>query len=284
VRVPKITPFAQRFAELRAQRGPFCLNLDPTPDLLKAWDLKDDIWGLRTFCNRVIDAADRSCAVIKPQSAYFERFGAAGFEVLADVIGSIQAVGSLALLDAKRGDIGSTNRAYAEGLLGPESAMAADGLTVHAYLGFGALSPLLEQARDFGCGIFAMVLSSNPEGRALQGAQLPDGRNVAEALADEITAHNAAEQPEGVGPVGAVVGVTAEAAPELAKRLPRSLLLAPGLGAQGGSFEDVALRFAGARERTLPCAGRSVLAAGPEPRALAASISEYCQRAADALA
>ena len=82
-----IAGFAERFRALSAVRGPFCLGLDPTPDLLAAWGLEDDIWGLRKFCDRVIDAAEQRLSVIKPQSAYFERFGAAGLEVLADVIG-----------------------------------------------------------------------------------------------------------------------------------------------------------------------------------------------------
>ena len=105
------------------------LGLDPSPQLLAAYGLRDDVWGLRAFCNRVIDAADRSVSVIKPQSAYFERFGAAGLEVLADIIGSIHAVGALSILDVKRGDIGATNEAYATALLGPDSAMAADAGT-----------------------------------------------------------------------------------------------------------------------------------------------------------
>ena len=79
---PKLRTFAERFTALRAQRGPFCLGLDPGPELLAAWGMKDDIWGLRSFCNRVIDAAALQVSVIKPQSAYFERFGAAGLEVL----------------------------------------------------------------------------------------------------------------------------------------------------------------------------------------------------------
>jgi len=275
--------FAERFEALRVERGPFCLNLDPTPALLADWGLKDDIWGLRKFCDRVIDAADRKLAVIKPQSAYFERFGGAGFEVLADVIGSISAVGSLALLDVKRGDIGSTNSGYADGLLGPDSAMGSDALTVHAYLGFRALSPLLQRALELGCGIFPVVLSSNPEGRALQSARLAGGQTVAEGLADEITAYNAEVTPSGVGPVGAVVGVTAEAAPSIIERLPRSLILSPGLGAQGGTLEDVATRLQTARQRVIPCAGRSVLSAGPDKVQLGRAIAEHCEAANKAL-
>jgi orotidine-5'-phosphate decarboxylase len=279
----RVAGFAQRFATLRAVRGPFCLGLDPSAELLAAWGLKDDIWGLREFCNRVIDAAAQQVSVIKPQSAFFERFGAAGLEVLADIIGSIHAVGSLALLDVKRGDFASTNAAYAGALLGPDSAMSADAITVTAYLGFAALAPYFERAQETGSGVFVVVRSSNPEGEAIQNALVAPGLSVAAHLCAEMTRYNQSVAADGIGPVGAVVGLTNALASETAQLLPRSLILAPGLGAQGGSFEDLALRFAGARERVLPSSSRGVLVRGPDPRALAAAIAEHCARAAEAL-
>jgi len=244
--VPERAGFAGRFAALREQRGPFCLGLDPSPELL-------------------------------------ERFGAAGLEVLADIIGSIHAVGSLSLLDVKRGDIGSTNAAYASGLLGPDSALGADAITVHAYLGFAALEPFLARAQATGCGLFVVVLSSNPEGRTLQSAQVAPGLSVAQHLCAEITRYNEQTCGEGVGLVGAVVGLTADGAADIAARLPRSLMLAPGLGAQGGTFEQAAERFASAKRRVLPSSSRSLLAHGPELPALQHAIREHCKRAADAL-
>lgn len=271
--------FAERFRALRAARGPFCLGLDPTPALLQAWGLEDDIWGLRRFCDRVIDACEQRVPVIKPQSAYFERFGAAGLEVLADIIGSIHALGSLALLDVKRGDIGSTNEAYAEAFLGPDSPMEADAITLHAYLGFDALRPFLDRADATGTGLFVVVLSSNPEGVAIQRAEVTPGVGVAEHLADAITAHNRARVPSGIGPVGAVVGVTAERAPAIVERLPASLILAPGLGAQGGTWEAVGARFGDARERLLPTSAREVLGAGPDLASLRAAVAAQVERA-----
>lgn len=275
--------FAQRFAVLRKQRGPFCLGLDPTPELLAAWGLKDDIWGLRTFCNRVVDAGAQQISVWKPQSAFFERFGAAGLEVLADIIGSIHAMGGLALLDVKRGDIGSTNEAYASALLGPDSAMGADAVTLHAYLGFAALEPFLQRAQRTGCGLFVVVRSSNPEGEALQHAQIAPGVTVAQRLCDEIRAHNDKAQPDGIGPVGAVIGLTCDDAGEHLARLSNALVLAPGLGAQGGTFEQLAQRFGSAKERVLASASRAVLARGPDERALRKAITEHCSSAAEAL-
>jgi orotidine-5'-phosphate decarboxylase len=276
--------FADRFSSLRAQRGPFCLGLDPSPELLAAFGMKDDIWGLRAFCNRVIDAAALQVSVIKPQSAYFERFGAAGLEVLADVIGSIHAVGSLALLDVKRGDIGETNAAYAEGLLGKDSALGADAITLHSYLGFAALAPFLARAERTGSGLFVVVLSSNPEGEAIQNAQVAPGVTVADHLCDEIVRANRTRAPAGLGPIGGVVGLTAQRAPEIAARLSNGLLLAPGLGAQGGSFELLRERFAGAAQRVLPSSSRGVLQHGPDERKLQEAVREHCARAAEALA
>lgn len=275
--------FAERFAALRAQRGPFCLGLDPSPELLAAYGLDDDVWGLRAFCNRVIDAADRQVSVIKPQSAYFERFGAAGLEVLADIIGSIHAVGALPLLDVKRGDIGATNEAYATALLGPDSAMEADAITVNAYLGFGALDPILKRAVALKCGVFVVALSSNPEGALLQRAQVSPGVSVSQHIAAEITRYNREHCKEPIGAIGAVVGLTAEGSRELVEHLPNSLVLAPGLGAQGGTFEDLRARFGHVAARVLPSASREVLRRGPELSALSEAIRVHAARCAEAL-
>jgi orotidine-5'-phosphate decarboxylase len=285
--------FAERWRVLRGQRGPFCLGLDPSPELLAAWGLSDDAGGLQSFCEGVIDAAAEHVSVFKPQSAFFERFGGAGLSVLAGAIEAIHARGSLVLLDVKRGDIGSTNRAYADAMLGPESAMRADAITLHAYLGFAALRPFFDHAEQSGSGLFPVVLSSNPEGASIQQARLPSGLSVAEHLSDEITRHNQARsdsspsspssQEGGAGPIGAVVGLTAAGASELVARLPQSLILVPGLGAQGGSFEQLAARFAAARSRVIPSASRGVLGQGPDRGALRRAIDEHCARAAQAL-
>jgi orotidine-5'-phosphate decarboxylase len=203
--------------------------------------------------------------------------------VLADIIGSIHALGSLALLDVKRGDIGPTNEAYASALLGPDSALGADAITVHPYLGFGALAPFLARVQQTGCGLFVVVLSSNPEASSIQNALVAPGLTVAQHLCDELTRHNAAQAPDAVGPIGAVVGLTAQHCADIAARLPRSLLLAPGLGAQGGSFEQLGERFAAAKTRVLPSSSRGLLAHGPDERKLQQAIREHCARSAEVL-
>lgn len=272
--------FVARLTRVKAQRGPFCLGLDPTPELLAAWGLPDDRGGLRLFCRRVIEAAAEQVCVIKPQSAFFERLGPAGIEVLAETMDQIRAAGALCLLDVKRGDIGSTSAAYAASYLGAGSPLRADAITLHAYLGFGALQPFVERARESGAGLFVVVLSSNPEGERLQAAQIEPGLSVAEHLADEITRCNRELAPGAdLGPIGAVVGLTAKRATEIAARLPHSMLLLPGLGAQGGSFDDVAARFAACKSRVLPSASRSVLARGPGLESLRTAVREHCEQA-----
>jgi orotidine-5'-phosphate decarboxylase len=275
---------------LRERRGPFCLGLDPSPELLAAWGLGDDPDGLASFCDTVIEAAGERVSVFKPQSAFFERFGGAGLAVLAEAIEAIHARGALVLLDGKRGDIGSTNIAYADAMLGPTSALRADAITLHAYLGFAALQPFFDRAEQTGSGLFLVVLSSNPEGESIQQARLASGLSVAEHLSDEITRHNQARTggsarraADLAGPLGAVVGLTATGASELTRRLPQSLILVPGLGAQGGSFDQLAARFAATRSRVIPSASRGVLGQGPDRAALGRAIDEHCARASQAL-
>src|SRR5688572_18815639 len=233
--------FAQRFLELANSRSPFCLGIDPTPQLLKAWNLPHSADGLARMCETVVTAAEDRLAIVKPQIAFFERFGSKGIEVLERLIGSFQERGTLVLVDGKRGDIGSTVEAYAQAYLGPTSAFRADAITVHAYLGFGSLKPLLTHAVDSGAGVFVVVRSSNAEGISLQTAVLPnDVRTVADSLADMITEFNQQINGTEIGPVGAVVGATIEndLLPTL-DRLPQSLILAPGIGHQGATFEDL---------------------------------------------
>jgi orotidine-5'-phosphate decarboxylase len=270
--------FAERFADLAIRRSPLCLGLDPSQELLKHWGLADDPAGLRSFCSRVLEAADGLVAVIKPQSGFFERFGPDGMAELAAVNAQIRGRGALCLIDAKRGDLAGTMAGYAAAMLGPGSGFGGDAVTVSAYLGFDALRPVFDRAAATGTGVFVVVHPSNPEGRALQQARHRDGRTVSETLADQIDDWNAAQGP-GVGPLGAVVGATIDPADTvLIDRLPRSLILAPGIGPQGAAMADVTEKFRSARGRVLPVVSRAVLRAGPAPAALRDAIKR-CQDA-----
>lgn len=227
-----------------------------------------------------MDAFTDRLAVVKPQSAFFERFGPDGMREMARLVGMVRDRGALALIDCKRGDVGHTLEACAEAMIGEGSPFDADAITASPYLGFGALRPLLDRAAAHGAGVFVVVRSSNPEGRAIQGARLEDGRTVASALADDITAFNVSVGGA-VGPVGAVAGANIEGpAIETLARLPRSLLLAPGIGAQGATFDDLARNFGGAVHRVLPSVSRGVLAARPSVRDLREAMERHRDGAA----
>ena len=269
--------FAERFADLSASRSPLCLGLDPSDELFRRWGLANDIAGLRRFCRTALEAAGELVAVIKPQTAFFERFGAAGMEELATAVAQIQDRGALCLIDAKRGDLAGTMAGYAEAMLGAGSGFGGDAVTVSAYLGFDALRPVFDRAVATGTGVFVVVQPSNPEGRALQQARHPDGRTVSETLADQISALNAARGP-GVGALGAVVGATTDPAAIL-DRLPQSLILAPGIGPQGAEMAELGTKFQSARGRVLPVVSRAVLGQGPSPAALRDAILRHREAA-----
>jgi len=272
--------FAQRFLELADSRSPFCLGIDPTPQLLKAWKLTDSAEGLAEMCERVATAAEDRLAIVKPQIAFFELFGSEGIQVLERLINVFHKRDTLVLLDGKRGDIGSTVEAYAQAFLGPKSAFRADAMTAHAYLGFGSLQPLLNHAVDVGAGVFVVVRSSNKEGVPLQTAVLNnDGRTVADSLADMITEFNEQHGDEEVGPIGAVMGATIENLLPTLDRLPKSLILAPGIGHQGATFEDLRQRFDRHAARAIPSSSRAVLDRGPDVEQLRSEIIKQCKAA-----
>jgi len=274
-----MTSFAQRFIQLADERSPLCVGLDPSRELMRDWGLSDDADGLRRFCGVVMEVAADRIAVVKPQSAFFERLGPQGLSELARAVATIREQGALSIIDCKRGDVIGTMEGYAEAMLGLHSGFGADAMTVTAYLGFGALRPVLDRAAKYGAAAFVVVRSSNPEGRSMQDARLADGRTVADALADEITAFNAALGQE-IGPVGALVGATVDGvAAKVLARLPRSLILAPGVGAQGASLDDVRNNFGPAISRTLPSVSRSILRQGPSPSALREAIDRYRDQA-----
>jgi orotidine-5'-phosphate decarboxylase len=269
-------PFQTRFLELARERSALCVGIDPSAESLKEWGLADDPAGLRAFCERMVAVCAPLVAAVKPQVAFFERHGAAGMEVLHRTVDGIHEHGALAIIDAKCGDIASTAAAYGEAFLGRGSAFGGDAVTLSPYLGFGSLAPFLEIAEREGAGVFVLVRSSNPEGTELQQAILPDGRTVAERLADDIAARNNAAHPGGLGPIGAVVGGTlgGEVA-ALAERMPNALLLVPGIGAQGATIANVRDNFADHYARVVPSVSRAIARAGADPDALRRRVEQH---------
>ncbi|MGH3423648.1 MAG: orotidine-5'-phosphate decarboxylase [Nocardioidaceae bacterium] len=259
-------PFGARLRAAIDARGPLCVGIDPHPALLESWRLPDDAAGLERFARSVVEAVAGEVAVVKPQSAFFERHGSAGVAVLERTISAARAAGLLVLLDVKRGDIGSTADAYADAYLGPSSPLRADAITVSPYLGFGSLEPFLSAADRHGGGVFVLALTSNPEGPEIQHARTGNG-SVAGAVLARIAERNAGIRP--LGSVGAVVGATVGRVEEdLDVNGP---LLVPGLGAQGGTVADLDAIFAGVRHNVVATTSRAVLRAGPDAAALRAA-------------
>jgi orotidine-5'-phosphate decarboxylase len=271
-------PFGARLAAAVAAHGTLCVGIDPHPALLARWGLPDDADGLERFAMTCVTALAGHVAVVKPQSAFFERHGSRGIAVLERVLGALRDTATpgvpatLALLDVKRGDIGSTMDGYADAYLAAGAPLGADAVTLSPYLGFGALAPAIRTADDAGRGVFVLARTSNPEGADVQLAQRngpgADRRSVAQGIVDAAAAVNR-DAPAALGPVGVVVGATTAHGLDLSTL--SGAVLAPGLGAQGAAPADLAARFAGVRGVVLPAASRSVLAAGPDPAAVRAA-------------
>jgi orotidine-5'-phosphate decarboxylase len=285
-----VEPFGLRLRTAVAARGPLCVGLDPHRSLLIDWGVGDDLDGLRRFTDAVVDALAGSVAVLKPQMAFYERFGARGVAVLEDAVGRIRAAGALVLLDAKRGDIGSTMDAYAE-YLGPDHPMQVDALTVSPYLGPESLEPARRAAVRSGGGLFVLVRTSNPEASTLQHALVGE-RSVAQVVVDTVRGWNtpgwvvgdpmpdvasvrdlASGWAPSTGSFGVVVGATLS---EMDVDLDGlgGPILAPGLGAQGGSPADLRRLF-GSGRAVVPTVSRDVLSAGPDAGALRAAAERW---------
>jgi orotidine-5'-phosphate decarboxylase len=268
--------FGTRLAEARSSRGPLCLGIDPHPELLRAWDLPTTADGLAAFCDICVQAY-AGFAVVKPQVAFFEAYGSAGFAVLEHTIAALRDHGVLVLADAKRGDIGSTMAAYAAAWAG-DSPLAADAVTASPYLGFGSLRPLLEVAAAHNRGVFVLAATSNPEGATVQRADAA-GRTVAQLIVDHVASCNqgttAGGQP---GSVGVVVGATVLQAPDLSAL--GGPVLVPGVGAQGGRPEALAGLGGAAAQQLLPAVSREVLRAGPDVLAVRAAAQRMLEAVA----
>ena len=266
--------FGTRLASAIRARGPLCVGIDPHPELMAAWGLPSNTDGLAQFCDICVRAY-AGFAVVKPQVAFFEAYGATGFAILERTTAQLQSDGVLVLADAKRGDIGSTMAAYAQAWAGA-GPLAADAVTASPYLGFGSLQPLLEVAAEHGRGVFVLAATSNPEGAEVQRA-IAGGRTVAQSIVDAAAAVNRAAAGHS-GSVGVVVGATLADVPDLSAL--GGPVLVPGVGAQGGRPEALG-GLGGARPgQLLPAVSREVLRAGPDPAAIRAA----AERLRDAVA
>ena len=273
-----VTGFGDRLAAKVAERGRLCVGIDPHPALLDAWGLPRSVQGIEKFARTCVEAFGDVVAVVKPQVAFFEAYGAGGYAVLERTLADVHAAGALSIADAKRGDIGSTMAAYAQAWLVDGSPLASDALTVSPYLGFGALGPAVELAQATGRGLFVLAATSNPEGASVQKAVVESKgsmRTIAQSMVDRAAELNAQQTNSGAtaGSFGVVVGATLEDPPVLDHL--RGAVLMPGVGAQGGSAADVE-RIAGqSAALALPNVSRGILGAGPNASALRAATEEF---------
>jgi orotidine-5'-phosphate decarboxylase len=266
-----IAAFGDRLADaVERKRSQLVVGLDPRLDLLPVELRGEAVQGraaiaaaYERFCKGIVDATAPYAVAVKPQVAFFETLGADGFAALESVCAYARDAGLLVIADAKRGDIGSTARAYAAAYLEPrehEPALA-DSLTVNAYLGGDSMEPFLQACRLHGAGLFCLVRTSNAGAADIQDLTLSDGRPVWQHVAKLVSEWGEDLVGErGLSSVGAVVGATnPRAVAEARKALPRSVLLLPGVGAQGAKAADLERAFTSGPASALVNASRSII-------------------------
>lgn len=240
-------PFADRLMEGVARFDtPLCVGLDPFPDKIPALfgDAKRDISVVLKFGAAIIEIAAQHAAVLKPQLGLFEQFGEEGYAIARLLTEHAQAKGMLVLLDAKRGDIGTTAEGYARATIGAKPGFGADCVTVNPYMGLDTLEPFLALAEKTNKGVAALVRTSNPGAGDVQDLQVggaPVWRRVGEMLAPLAARLRGASGWSGLM---AVAGATyPDEARALREAMPDSLFLVPGYGAQGASATDAIAGF-----------------------------------------
>lgn len=257
--------YRQRLKEVTARRGNLCVGIDPHPGVLQAWDLPLSASGLERCARGEVDALGATAAVFKPQSAFFEVYGSAGIAVLERVLADIRSAGALSIVDAKRGDIGSTMAAYAQAYLADGSPLAGDAVTLSPYLGFASLMPAFELAIATDRGVYVLARTSNPEGAGVQLALGAEG-SVAQEVIDAAKHLNSSARTRAIGLV--VGGSHTSLGCDVGEF--NGSLLVPGIGAQGGTVEELPALFGAAYANVLPMVGRGILTAGPDADALRA--------------
>jgi len=255
--------FGERLSAVFADTGHLCVGIDPHAYLLNEWGFADDASSLREFGLRVVEASVGSVGIVKPQVAFFERHGSAGYAALETVISAARSAGLLVIADAKRGDVGSTVEAYGQSWLTPGSPLESDAMTISAFQGLGSIDAPHELALATGKGLFVLSATSNPESLSVQGAVLPEGASVSASILAGVDDWNRAEGA-GLGSTGAVIGATVDfAAFGIAESpLAQTPILAPGLGHQGARFSDVGVIYGAAAANVIVSASRSILSAG----------------------
>ena len=262
----RVTSFGERLISTFESSGHLCVGIDPHPFLLSEWSLADDAAGLREFGLRVVEATAGRAGIVKPQVAFFERHGSAGYLALEQVIAAARAAGLLVIADAKRGDIGTTVEAYGQSWLTPGSPLESDAMTISAFQGVGSIDAVHELAAKTGKGVFVLAATSNPESTALQQAILASGRHAGRSVAGSIvgSVNDWNSEAPTLGSTGVVLGATITLADYGidTTELSRTPILAPGFGSQGARLEDVGVLYGAAAANVIVNASRSILSAG----------------------
>lgn len=279
--------FGDRLASAMGERSPLCVGIDPHATTLAAWGLGRDEQGLTAFGAALVDAAAGRAAIVKPQIAFFEAAGVAGYRALDATIRRARDAGLLVVADVKRGDIGTTGDDYALAWLDRDGPFAADAMTVSPYLGYGSLRGTIDVARRNGAGVFVLAATSNPEARVLQTAVLAEGprtgRTVAAGIVLDVADDNRSVGDQALGDVGLVLGATLHLDdfgidPDAIGTAP---VLAPGFGAQGARIEDLRALYGSRAEQVLVSESRGLLTDGPD--GVAALVADRADRIVAAL-
>lgn len=279
--------FGVRLAAAIGSRSALCVGIDPHAATLAAWGLGRDEQGLTAFGATLVDAAAGRAAIVKPQIAFFEAAGVAGYRALDATIRRARDAGLLVVADVKRGDIGSTGDDYALAWLDRDGPFAADAMTVSPYLGYGSLAGTVAVARENGAGVFVLAATSNPEARVLQTAVLAEGpragRSVAAGIVLDVADDNRAGGDQPLGDVGLVLGATLDLDDFGidADTIGTSPILAPGFGAQGARIEDLRALYGTRAEQVLVSESRGLLSDGPD--GVAALVADRADRIRTAL-
>ena len=275
--------FGSRLAAQFAAGRRLCVGIDPHDSLLDAWELERSAQGAETFGRTVIELAAGAVACVKPQVAFFERFGSAGYAALERVLSDARAAEVLTIADVKRGDIGSTFAAYAEAWLGSGSPLEADAMTVHAYQGIGSLAGAFPWVADAGKGLLVLAATSNPEARGVQLARVGDRGTLAQHVVSEVQAKNHGAT-SAVGSYGVVLGATVKledyGIDQSVTHTPTLPILAPGFGHQGAHIEEVRDLFGALSDGVLLSESRSILEGGT--REMTARIAQSNDRIREA--
>ena len=258
-----MTTYDERLRTRAAALGALCVGIDPHGRLLDDWGLPATAAGVERFARGAVESLGDIVTVFKPQSAFFEAYGSAGVAALEATIADARAAGALVIVDAKRGDIGSTMAAYADAYL-VDGPLAGDAVTLSPYLGVGALEPAFATAAQHDRAVYVLARTSNSEGDRIQlataaGQEEAHATTVVQTVVDDVAALNARY---GAPIGGLVIGATHGRIDCDISHMTGSILV-PGIGVQGGRMSDLTRLFGNTSCLILPSVSRAVLQAGP---------------------